>query len=159
MEKMGFEKNRRFDSEYGKKITETIGGKTCHFRSTFERDWALYCEFRKRTGLIKDWAYEQTTFKFTGRDYDFGPMRYLVDFDILNNDGTFFYEECKGVLTGRDNTKFRRLAEIRPEVAIDLVMMRIPKKGKSVNRFRIAAKYVRRIINSKEIFKQIKGMV
>ncbi len=158
--KMGYETNMRIVKVMGNKpVTATVGDKFCHFRSTFEYNWSLYCEFRKEQGLIKDWTFEQTTFKFAGET--FGPVRYLIDFDILNNDGTFHYEECKGRLVGRDNTKFRRVAKYRPEIVIDLIMQRLPRKNKSkgANRRRIAEKYVRRIVDASVIFSQLRGVI
>jgi len=149
---MGFESDKRIRQQWNNQPQNaTIDGKHYHFRSKLEARWAKYCQFRKEQGLIKDWAYEQTRFLFPGETR--GAVQYLIDFDILNNDGTFHYEECKGRLTGKDNTKFRRVRKYRPEVEIDLVMQRIPKKHSGT--LRIAAKYTRRIIDASKIFRQL----
>lgn len=153
--KMGYEKTRLIRDFNNKRMTATIGGKTYNFRSQLEYNWALYCQFRKEQGLIKDWFYEQTTFRFN--DEKCGAVKYLVDFDIRNNDDTFHYEECKGYLSARDRSKFRKVQKYYPQTKIHLVLQSIPKK--ETNSIRIAKKYVERIIDSREIFKQIKSCV
>lgn len=155
-EKMGFEKSKTLVRKFNnKRVTATIGGKTCNFRSELEYLWAQYCELRKQQGIIKDWAYEQTTFIFENVTY--GSPRYKIDFDILYPDGHFEYEETKGYLQGSDNTKFMRVAKQKPEAKITLVMQRKPSKYNS--RLNRAKKYVHRIIYANEIFKQCKGLI
>lgn len=156
MAKMGFEENRVLHREFNnQRITATVGGKACNFRSKLEYNWALYCQFRKDQGLIKDWWFEQTTFRFT--DVKAGAVKYLIDFDIRNNDDTFHYEECKGYMSGRDTDKFRKVQKYYPDTIIHLAMQNVPKK--ETDRIRIARKYVNRIISAREIFSQIKGFV
>lgn len=155
-ERMGFEKNRRFIKEYNnQRVTAEVGGKEYHFRSKLEYKWAQYCQFRKEQGLIKNWAFEQTTFRFG--DEKCGAVKYLVDFDILNLDDTFHYEELKGYLSGRDRSKFRKVQKYYPDAQIDLIMQRIPKKRPQG--LLVAEKYVRRIIDAEKIFRQLKGII
>ena len=158
--KMGFELNRRPHREYNnQRVDATIGGKLCHFRSNFEHKWALYSQFRKEQGLIKDWAFEQTTFIF--KDEIKGAKMYLIDFDILNNDGTFHYEECKGYLEPSTVTKLRRTKKYRPDVVIDLIMQGIPQKGNAGRRVERLQRegYIRRVIDANKIFRQLKGII
>ena len=151
-ERMGFEKNRRLVMDFkNQRVTATIGGKTCNFRSKLEYRWALYLQWQVEQGLIKDWWYEQTTFRFT--DEIAGALKYLIDFDIRNNDDSFYYQECKGYLSARDRSKFRKVAKYYPETIIDLVVMQ-PKAIPANNR-RIVLKYCRRIIDASVIFRQL----
>jgi len=159
-QKMGFEKKRPAKEYNNERVTAEVGGKEFNFRSKLEYMWAQYCQFRKEQGLIKDWAYEQTTFIF--KEEIKGAKMFLVDFDILNTDGTFHYEECKGHLEPRDYTKYERLKKYRPEVVLDLVMQRIPNPTTNAGR-RLARidrlGLVRRVINANTIFRQIKGII
>jgi len=117
IERMGFEANKRIRKKYGN-IAETveIGGKRCKFRSQGEKRLAQYLELLKIGGYIKDWAFEQTQFK-TSNDEKF----WLVDFDVLNTDGTFEYYEFKGAVKQQDITKLQLLFEVKPEVQITFV--------------------------------------
>ena len=160
MNKLGFETNKRIHSEWNnQRKSAEIDGKVCHFRSKLEYNWALYCQFRKEQGLIKDWWYEQTTFRFEeeAKKQRPGVIVYLVDFDIRNNDDTFHYEECKGRLTGKDREKFRKVAKYYPDTKIHLVMQNISKRD--MNGIRIAEKYVARVVNAREVFRQVKGLL
>lgn len=139
--KMGFERKKLIQDWGNTRITATIGGKTCNFRSKLEYRYAQYLQFLKDAGQIKDWNFEQTKFIFP--DETRGAKEYLVDFDILNLDGTFEYHETKGFLTGKDITKFSRVAKYRPEAKIILVMASPDKKR--VNRYQSALKYIDRI--------------
>ena len=156
--RMGFEKDKRIVKVMGNRAsTETVGGKTCHFRSQFEYKWAQYLQFLKEQGQIRDWKYESKTFYFSGEKT--APVQYTPDFLVTENDGGYVWQECKGYHDGPTNTKFRRLARHCPDAVMELVLMRIPRRGKGAGRRRIAAKYVRRIIDASEIFKQLKGML
>ena len=151
-ERMGFEKNRRLVRVFNnQRSTETIGGKTCHFRSKGEVRMARYFEILKTAGHIKDWAYEQTTFTFP--DEIKGVKIWLVDFDVINPDGSFEYFEYKGHPEGKDVTKFRRLAQYRPDAKVTLVMS--GRNKKHANRLRIISKYAYRITYAAELFKGI----
>lgn len=154
VEKMGFEASRRIIRVMNnKRVIETIGEQTCHFRSTFERNWAVYLQFLKEQGQIRDWYYEHNTFYFPGEKT--APVQYTPDFYVLEKDRVY-YQECKGLLEGKDVNKFRRMAKHYPNDKIELVMMHIPKKGKCVNRMEAARQRVVRIIDASQIFKQVK---
>lgn len=155
-EKMGFEKNKTLVVNHNNtRVTAIIGGKTCKFRSKGEHNLALYFQFLKEQEHIKDWAFEQTTFRFM--DETRGAKQFLVDFDILNNDGTFEYYEYKGWLKGSDVTKFRRVAKYRPEAQITLVMS--GKSKKDANRIRQISKYAKRVIYARDILGPLKGFL
>ena len=154
MAKMGFEKIT-FHKEYRNQRTSLVfDGTNYNFRSKFEANWALYLQLLKESGHIKDWAYEQT--RFTFKDEMRGAKQYLVDFDILENDGTFRYEECKGYLEPDTITKLQRVKKYRPEVVIDLVMQRIPKKGNAGRRIQRIARQTlaRRVVDGTKILRQ-----
>jgi len=117
--KMGFEK-RRFQKEYNNTwVHDIIGGKEHTYRSKGEHRIAKYLELLKVSGHIKDWAYEQTKFCFPSEK---DPVKtWLVDFDILENDGTFYYIEFKGHVEPDVKRKLFLLAKYRPEVKVDMV--------------------------------------
>jgi len=142
-------------------VNATIGGKYCHFRSQLEYKWAKYLQFLKNSGEIKDWFYESLEYRFEGEKI--APYVYRPDFEIHNNDGSWYMQECKGWHDGTTNSKFCRMAKHYPDVVMELVLMRIPKnskgKSKTAHRRAVASKYCRRIIDASEIFKQIKGLV
>jgi len=114
---MGFEPNKRIHKKYGN-IAETvvIGGKPCKCRSQGEKRLGQYLELLKVGGYIRDWAFEQTTFRTSD-----GEKFWLVDFDVLNNDGTFEYYEFKGAVKQQDITKLQLLFEVKPEVQVTFV--------------------------------------
>lgn len=145
---MGFEKKKPLVIDYNNKpSTETVGGKTCNFRSDGERKLAIYFQHLKEQKYIRDWAFEQTRFTFP--DETRGAKQFLVDFDILNMDHTFEYWEYKGWLRGSDVTKFRRVAKYRPEAKLVLVMS--GKAKKDANRLRQISKYAHRIVYWNEL--------
>ena len=117
---MGFEKNRRFQKDYhNTRTTAFINGKTCNFRSKGEFQIAKYLQFLKDFYQIKDWAYEQTKFCFPSEQ---DPVKtWLVDFDVINNDGTFYYIEFKGHVEPDTKRKLILLAKYKPEVQVDMV--------------------------------------
>jgi hypothetical protein len=155
-QRMGYEPDKRLIIDYGNtRITETVGGKLCHFRSLLECNWAYVLQWMKETKQIKDWAFEQTTFTFEKEIR--GVKQFLVDFDVLNNDGTFEYHETKGWLRGVDVTKFQRVVKYKPGVKIRLVMS--GRKKKDANRLRQIEKYADRIVFAPDFFKQLEGLI
>ncbi len=155
-ERLGFEKSKRLVINYNNtRVTATIGGKLCKFRSKLEHNYALYLQFLKEQGEIKDWNFEQMNFIF--KDEIKGAKSFLVDFDVLNNDGTFEHHETKGWLKGVDVTKFRRVAKYWPEAKLTLIMS--GKKSKDQNRLRMMAKYSERIIFAPDLFGPLKGFL
>ena len=161
VEMIGFETNKRVVKVMrNRPSTETVGGKTCHFRSQFEYKWAQYLQFLKESREIQEWEYEPETFYFPNEKT--APVQYTPDFKIIELDvfkECVIWQECKGYHDGPTNSKLRRMAKHHPNEVMELVLQRIPKKGKAANRRRIAAKYTRRIIDASVIFKQIKGIL
>lgn len=162
-EMMGFEKHKRIVKVMGNvPVADSIGGKEYHYRSKFERNWALYLQFLKETGEIIEWEYEVVLFNFQNQGYETGPFMYRPDFKVTEKDGHILYQECKGWHDGATNRKFQRTLVCYPDISkedFELVLMRIPKNGKGANNRRIAQKYCRRIINSRDILGPLKGML
>lgn len=138
-----------------RRVDAIVGGRQCKFRSKLEYNWSLWCQLRQDQGLIADWQFEDKLFRFANEKC--GAVKYLVDFTIVNIDGSVEYEECKGYLSGRDRSKLRKVQKHYPGTRISLVMSRVPKRQS--NALRIASKYVERIIDSRDIFKQLKGIL
>ena len=126
IERMGFEKDKRIIKKYGN-ISEScqIGDKVCNFRSQGEKRLAQYLELLKLSGHIRDWAFEQTTFKTSA-----GEKFWIVDFDVLNNDGTFEYYEFKGMFKQSDATKLQLLYECKPDIQLTYVFENKREAGK-----------------------------
>ncbi len=159
IEKLGFEKNKRIVKVYNnQRVSITIGGQHCHFRSKFEYNWALYLQFLKDRAKILYWEYEPKIFYFEGERR--APVQYTPDFALFDSLGHAVWQECKGHHDGPTNTKLRLMAKHYPDEVMELVLMRIPKNQvKGANRRRVAAKYTRRIIDASEIFRQVRGLI
>jgi len=121
-----------------------IDGKTYNFRSILESKVAQYLQLLKDSGHIKNWAYEQTRFEFPDDSY-------LVDFDIINNDGTLYYIEVKGYCTAKTKRNLRLLNKYRPEIVIDMIF----QNTKDIKKLGLASKYCRRICLLRELTKGI----
>ncbi len=126
VEMMGFEKDKRLAKQYNNQwVYATINGKDYQFRSKSEHKVALYLETLRIGKYIKGWAYEQTTFSFPS---EADPVRtWLIDFDVLENDGKFYYIEFKGIVEPDTKRKLSLLSQYRPEVRV--VMICSDKKG------------------------------
>jgi hypothetical protein len=149
---MGFEKDKRIEQKWGNNPHKAIvGGKECSFDSDGEERLARYLELLKTSGHIKDWNYEQTTFWF--KNVKTAPVVWKVDFDILNNDGTFEYYEYKGAIKGRDVSKFRRVAEHYPLAKVTLVLAQKSNKPETLKRIGFIAKYAHRITYAADLFR------
>ncbi len=159
--KLGFETHRRIVKVMNnRRITATVGGKKCHFRSGLEYQWALYLEFLKRNREIRDWQFEKKLFNFQDFGYKKGPFMYRPDFTITGKDGLVFYQECKGHHDGATNAKFQRVAKCFPGTVMELVLQSIPKRSsKGAARRGQASRYVRRIIDASVIFRQLRGVI
>ena len=131
-ERLGFEKIKRIAKNYNnQRSTCEIGGKVCNFRSKIEKKVAEYLELLKQAGHIKNWWYEQTTFHFPDDNW-------LIDFDVRENDDTFWYIECKGQFEARDRKKLKLLDKYRPEVKLLYVFWRkqhIEKMGLAARKY------------------------
>ena len=145
VDKMGFEPNKRLVMDYKNvRTTIEIGGKLCKFRSKLEAKVAQYLQLLKDSGHIKDWQFEQTTFHFPDD-------RYLVDFDIIDPDGSIWYLEAKGYVTAKTKRNLRLLHKYRPEVVIDMVF----QNKSDIKKLGLAAKYCRRVCLLKELTRGI----
>ena len=151
---MGFEENKRVVKIMkNQSVEDVFNGRVCYFRSKLEHRWAKYLQILLESGQIAGWFYEPDKFIFP--DEITAPVQYTPDFKVIENDGTVIYQETKGYHDGQTNTKLRRMAKHYPDTIFELVLQRIPKKGKGAARQRIAAKYTRRIIDASKIFRQI----
>lgn len=157
--RMGFESNKRIIKSFGnQRVTATVGGNHCYFRSKLEYHWALYLEFLKNADEIIDWDYESQVFYFPNEKT--APVQYRPDFMTVEKDGTVVWQETKGHHDGKTNKKFQRMAKHYPDVVMDLVLQRIPRTGsKGANRRFNAQRYVRRIIDASIIFQQLKSVI
>lgn len=95
-----------------------INGRVMYFRSKWEANYALYLDFLKKHGEIKDWKYEVKWFEFPIRH---GTTRYLPDFQVEENNGTFTYHEVKGAMTSKARVQLRRMKKYYPEVKLILI--------------------------------------
>ena len=117
-----------------KKIKAEIDGREYLFKSLHECRVAEILQLWKKSGLIKDWAYEQTAFVFPDD-------KWRVDFDVTNNDGTFYYIEAKGYIDARTKRYIKLLHKYRPEVIVDFFIAR----RNDVKKFKTLRKFIRRI--------------
>ncbi len=147
-EHLGFEQNKGFRKVYrNQPITATVGGKEYTYKSrTLELPFAQYLQFMKEAGQIKEWWYEQTTF-----DFPQAYIKWVVDFDVRNNDDTFEFYECKGFMDKADVCrKLYALRDNRPEVKMTLVFQDKKQMGRLTRR---AAACCKRVCLLKEITK------
>jgi hypothetical protein len=96
-----------------------VGGKRKFFRSAWEYNYALYLEFVKCKGRIKEWEHEVETFWFD--DIKRGTRSYLPDFKITENNGNFTYHEVKGFYDAKSKTKIKRMAKFYPNVKLLII--------------------------------------
>lgn len=106
--------------KYGNVPTHAIvGDKEYDFKSKAEIKLAKYLQLLKEMGHIKDWLYENTKFCFPSEQ---DPVKtWLVDFDVLENDGSFHYIEYKGYVEPDTKRKLFLLNQYRPEVKIVMI--------------------------------------
>ena len=144
-----------------------VGGKKCYFKSGFELRWAQYLEWLKLAGEIVEWEYEPDKFEFEG--IRSGTVFYTPDFKVTYPPavtgkgllkGDVIYHECKGHLTQKDVTKFKRMANYHPDVQLELVMQYIPikptrKNAEKIRRIDNARKYTERVFDGSKVLKQI----
>lgn len=97
----------------------TIGNKEIFFRSRWEYNYALYLEYIKTKGLIKEWEYESTRFVF--EKIKRGTTSYLPDFTVTRNDDTKYYVEIKGWMYASGATKLKRMEKYYPDVELYLI--------------------------------------
>ena len=94
--------------------TETIGGKTCNFRSLWEYNYACYLQFLKSNGKIHDWLFEPQNFQFP-MIYKTTPFGYLPDFKVYITPTKYEWHETKGWLSPRSKKKIKRFHKHYPQ--------------------------------------------
>lgn len=130
-DRMGFETNRRFVKDFHNRCERVeINGKVCNFRSQLEKHVAGYLELLRLGGHIKDWSFETTTFQFPDD-------KWLVDFDVRNNDDSFEYFEAKGMFDARSRRKLKLVFKYRPDAKITMVF----QNKRDMQKARLSAKY------------------
>lgn len=95
-----------------------VGDREYYFRSKWEANYALYLEFLKKNGEIKDWKYEVRFFDFPVKH---GTTRYLPDFEVTENNGKVEYHEVKGHYTSKAKTQLRRMKQYYPDVVVKII--------------------------------------
>lgn len=149
-EMLGFERDKRIHRKYGNEPQwATVGGKNYYFRSKFERRWAQYLEFLKKTDAILDWEYEPRRFYFEG--VKSGKVSYLPDFKVTEQNCRYWHE-CKGPLEASDVTRFKRMQAQYPDQSIVVVMWAFTKQNANVRSN--AAKFVSRVIDGLKVLRQ-----
>ena len=98
---------------------ETIGGKRYYFKSKLEKNYAKNLQLKKEHGKILDWFYEPKIFWF--ESIKRGTRTYLPDFQIIENNGTYYWVECKGYFDSRSKTKLKRFSKYYPSEKIVIV--------------------------------------
>lgn len=123
MAKMGFEKTRLRRKFGNIPVHAIVGGKEYHFKCKLEYRWAQHLELLKIGRIIKDWFYEFHTFYFDNA----ATPKYTPDFLIRNNDNSFEYHECKGMVESNTMRALKALFDERPHVKITLIFWKKPK--------------------------------
>jgi len=163
MIRMGFEENRnRINKQsFGRRCQATIGGRDYTFDSMFERNWARYLQFLMDHDKIIDWVYQPIKWDFWPFNYRNKPYEYSPDFLITEPDGQDIYQETKGYIRTYDISRISRANKHFGPVTFDLVMQRVPRRGKHSQILARASDkaYIRRIVNASEIFRQLKGVL
>lgn len=144
-EMMGFEADKRINKKYGN-ITcyALIGDRSFRFRSKLEHKVAMYLEVIKNGGWIKDWDYEGTTFRFPDD-------KWLIDFEVRNNDDSFEYIEAKGMFDARSRRKLKLVHKYRPDAKITMVF----QNKRDMQKARLSAKYCYRFCLLSELTRGI----
>ena len=155
-DKMGFGSDRLFRRKFGNVPCHvTIDGTEYHFKSKFEYRYAQYLEILRTQGHPNDkWFYESTTYTFQQETR--GAKVYTPDFRVWTNDKLILHE-TKGMLSGSDVTKFKRMAKYYPGVKIILIFMN--KDKKRANRLRTAEKYVDEVRYFGPTLNKLKGWI
>jgi len=96
-----------------------INGIQMFFRSKWEVNYALYLDWLKKIGEIKDWKYEEDVFIF--EKIKFGTRSYRPDFKIFNNDGSIHYDEVKGYMNSQSKTKINRMRIYYPKIKLNII--------------------------------------
>jgi hypothetical protein len=90
-----------------------------YFRSAWEANYARYLNLLIKTGAIKAWQYEPTTFWFDGIKR--GTNNYKPDFRVEDHNGESYFVEVKGYMDAKSKTKIKRMAKYHPEINLVVV--------------------------------------
>lgn len=90
----------------------TIGGVQRYYRSKWEANYARYLQFLTENFHIKGWLHEPYTFKYP---ISRGTTSFLVDFKVIENDGSHSWHEVKGFYDQKSRTKIDRFRRYFPE--------------------------------------------
>ena len=95
---------------------------------TFDsRDESLYYQAlkdMKENGLIKDFELQpvfELQEKFTKDNKKYRPITYIADFRVINNDGSFYVVDVKGMLTTEFKIKMKLFNYKYPDVELKLI--------------------------------------
>lgn len=125
-------KGRKFGTEFRKKRSESVkkqykdgrkiyGGKTKWFsvetsnglikvQGTYEVRVCKILDYLKTKKKINDWEYTKDRFLY--KDLNGIEHSYLVDFKIFENNGKFWYLECKGFASPNDKIKWMKVEKL-----------------------------------------------
>jgi len=96
-----------------------VGGQRIFVRSSYEKNFTRFLQYRVEIGEIKGWEYEPTTFYF--EKIKRGCSSYRPDYRITNLDGSQYWIELKGWLDPKSKTKLKRFAKYFPDEKMVLV--------------------------------------
>lgn len=96
-----------------------IDGELFYFRSEWERKYALYLEWLKRTKNITEWLYEPKTFWFEGIKR--GCVSYKPDFQVILASGSHYWVEVKGYMDSKSKTKLDRFKRYFPNESLEVI--------------------------------------
>lgn len=114
------DKKPKIQNNHGSvKVWHEVGEKKYFFRSTYEINYALILQFKKKNRLILDWFYEEKEFWFTGIKR--GVCSYKTDFKVINVDGSHEWHEVKGYMDKKSATKLKRMAKYYPNEKVILI--------------------------------------
>jgi len=116
---------RRWDRPKWEK--RTIGGKIINFPNKMEANYCRYLYWLRRNCSIESFQYQPDAFDFRPK-YTRGTTSYKPDFKVYENGGGVYYVETKGYMDAKSKTKLKRMAELYPDVRVELVMYRDYKK-------------------------------
>ncbi len=155
-DKMGFGEDRLFKMKYGNEPRHVmIGEREFHFKSKFEYRYAQYLDILREQRHYTSWDYEPDVFTFENEVR--GAKIYTPDFRIITAKECTEYHECKGLLTGSDVTKFKRMAQYYPDVDITLVFMKSDRR--QANRIWTAMKYIRDVKYIGSTLNKLAGLI
>lgn len=107
---------RAYKSNQGYRV---VGGRKIYFKSGWEVNFAIYCEFLKKKFVIIDWLYEPATFWYN--NIKRGVRSYKPDFKIIRENGTHYWVEVKGYMDAKSKTKIKRFNKYYPEEELHVV--------------------------------------